>query len=88
MSYRLPHQARAIHKHAHDMISLAAAASRSRLHTLVIADLNSGFVVHLRGAHTLFYLSSHGEESLLNVRGVLSGCFEEGDTKTVGEFLA
>ena len=38
-------------------------------------------------AHALLDLASHGQEGLLDVAGVLGRRLEEGDTKTVGEFL-
>lgn len=44
-------------------------------------------VVGSRGAHALLDLASHGQESLLNVAGVLGGGLEEGDAQAVSEFL-
>jgi hypothetical protein len=53
-----------------------------------LADLHAGLrVVRRRGAHTLLDLASHGQESLLDVAGVLGRGLEEGDAQAVGEFL-
>lgn len=50
--------------------------------------MHAGFrVVGSRGAHALLDLASHGQESLLNVAGVLGGGLEEGDAQAVSEFL-
>jgi len=32
-------------------------------------------------------LTGHGEEGLLDIAGVLSGCLEEGDAEAVSKFL-
>lgn len=52
------------------------------------ADLNTGLGVGcgLR-THALLDLPGHGQESLLDVRGVLGGGLEEWDAKAVGELL-
>lgn len=51
--------------------------------------MHAGFrvVARSRGAHALLDLASHGQESLLDVAGVLGGGLEEGDTQVVSEFL-
>jgi hypothetical protein len=54
---------------------------------LALADLNCGLVVDGGGAHSLLDLSGHGQEGLFDVRGILGGCFQEGDTNAVCEFL-
>jgi hypothetical protein len=66
---------------------LTAAASRSRLDTLALADLHSWLVVYGRGAHALLDLSGHCQESLLDVGSVLGRGFQERDSKAIGEFL-
>ena len=53
------------------MRSLAAAACGTRLDTLPLANLNSRLVVYRSGSHALLDLTGHGQESLLDVRGVL-----------------
>ena len=44
-------------------------------------------VVRCCAAHALLDLAGHGEESLLDVAGVLGRGLEEGDAQAVGEFL-
>lgn len=53
-------------------IHLAAAACRSGLDTLALADLHGGLVVDSGSPHALLDLSCHRQESLFDVRGVLS----------------
>lgn len=67
--------------------NLAAATGAAGLHTLALADLHGGLVVDSGVAHALLDLASHGEESLLDVAGVLGGCLEEGDAEAVCELL-
>lgn len=53
-----------------------------------MADLHAGLgVVGCGGAHALLNLAGHGQESLLDVAGVLGGSLEERDSQAVGEFL-
>ena len=68
--------------------SLAAAVAGGGTDALSLADLDTGFrVVGGRGAHTLLNLASHGQESLLDIAGVLGGSLQERDSQAVGEFL-
>lgn len=69
------------------MIYLAATACRSGLNTLALADLHGRLVVDSGSPHALLDLSCHRQESLLNIRGILSGSLEERNSKAVGEFL-
>lgn len=67
---------------------LAAAVVGRRTDALALADLHAGFrVVGRRGSHALLDLAGHGQESLLDVAGVLGRSLEEGDAQAVGEFL-
>jgi len=66
---------------------LATAARGSRLHALALADLDGRLVVDGRGSHTLFDLSGHGQESLLDIGRVLGRGFEEGDAQAVRKLL-
>lgn len=66
---------------------LAAAASRSGLYALALADLDGGLVVDGGGTHALLDLPSHGQESLLDVGSVFRRRLQEGDANAVGEFL-
>lgn len=69
-------------------IHLTAAAVGRVTDTLALANVHAGFrVVGSRGAHALLDLASHGQESLLNVAGVLGGSLEEWDAQAVSEFL-
>lgn len=52
-----------------------------------LTNLYRGLVVDGRSAHSLFDLTRHGEEGLFDVRGVLSGCLQERDTKAIGKLL-
>jgi len=69
--------------------SLAAAAR------LVVGDAVAGSDVDARfrvvggdaAAHSLLDLTSHCQESLLDVAGVLGRGLQEGDSEAVGEFL-
>jgi hypothetical protein len=67
--------------------NLAAAAGAAGLHALTLANLHSGLVVNGSVAHTLLDLACHGEESLLDVAGVLGRGLEEGDAEAVCELL-
>jgi hypothetical protein len=67
---------------------LAAAVVRRRANTLALTDLHARLgVVGCGSAHTLLDLTGHGQESLLDVAGVLGGSLEEGDSEAVGELL-
>ena len=66
---------------------LTAATGAAGLHALALADLHGGLVVDGGVAHALLDLAGHGEESLLDVAGVLGGSLEERDSQAVGEFL-
>lgn len=69
-------------------VRLAAAVAVVVADALALADLYAGLgVVGGCGAHALFDLAGHGEESLLDVAGVLGRGLEEGDSEGVGEFL-
>lgn len=51
-------------------------------------DLHAGFrVVRGRASHALLDLAGHGQESLLDVAGILGRGLEEGDAQAVGELL-
>ena len=67
--------------------NLAAATCASRLDTLSTSDLDSWLVVCGGGTHALLDLACHGEESLLDVAGVLGRGLEEWDTERVGKLL-
>lgn len=67
--------------------SLAAAASRPRLHTLSLSDLYCWLVICCGRSHSFLDLASHGQESLLDVAGVFRRCLKEWDTKAVSKFL-
>ena len=71
----------------HASVSLTTPAGRTRLHSLTLSDLDGGFIVDGCGPHPLFDLSSHGQEGLFDIRGVLRGCLQERNAKAVGEFL-
>ncbi len=67
---------------------LAAAVVGVGANALALADLDSRFrVVGGCGAHALLDLAGHGQESLLDVAGVLGRSLEEGDSQAVGKFL-
>ena len=67
---------------------LAAAVVGGRADALALADLHAGLgVVGRRGTHALLDLAGHGQESLLDVAGVLGGSLEERNAQAVGEFL-
>lgn len=57
------------------------------MHSLSCSDLYCGFVVRCGSTHALLDLAGHGQESLLDVGGVLGGGLEEGDAEAVSEFL-
>lgn len=65
----------------------AAATTAAGLHIRALADLHSRLVVDGGVAHALLDLTSHGQESLLNVASVLRRGLQEWDTKAVGKFL-
>lgn len=52
-----------------------------------MSNLYRGLVVGRRRTHALLDLASHGQESLLDVAGVLGRGLEEWDAQAVGEFL-
>jgi hypothetical protein len=54
---------------------------------LALTNLNRRLVVDCRGAHALLDLSGHGQERLLDIRGILRGGFQERNANAVGEFL-
>jgi len=66
---------------------LTAAPGSPRLYTLSCSDLHRWLVVGSCSSHPLLDLSGHGQESLLDVAGVLGGGLEEGDSEAVSEFL-
>lgn len=66
---------------------LAAASCASRLDALSTGDLDSWLVVGGSRAHTLLDLASHGEESLLDIAGVLGRRLKERNTERIGELL-
>lgn len=67
---------------------LAAAVVGGRSNALALADLHAGLgVVGCCGAHALLDLAGHGQESLLDVAGVLGGSLKERNSQAVGEFL-
>ena len=67
---------------------LAAAVVGGRADTLALTDLYVGLgVVGCGGAHALLDLAGHGQESLLDVAGVLCRSLEEWNAQAVGKFL-
>lgn len=55
---------------------------------MTLANLYAGLgVVGSSGTHALLDLPGHGQESLLDVAGVLGRGLEEGNTQAVGELL-
>lgn len=69
------------------MIYLAATTCRSGLNTLALANLHGRLVVDCGSPHALLDLSCHCQESLFNVRGILSGSLKEWDSEAISEFL-
>ena len=70
------------------MSLLAAAAAGRRRDAVARTHLDTGLGVGRGlGTHTLLDLAGHGQESLLNVGGVLGRGLEEGDAQAVGELL-
>ena len=67
---------------------LAASTGGSRLHTLTLADLNGRFVVDRRSAHSFLDLTSHRQESLLDIGSILGRGLEERNSQAVGKFLS
>ena len=67
---------------------LAAATTRPRLNTLALSNLYGRLVVDGCCSHALLDLPRHGQKGLLDVRGVLGGSFEEGDSKAISKFLS
>lgn len=67
--------------------NLTAATGGAGLDSLSTRDLNGWLVVGGGRAHALLDLTGHGQESLLDVGGVLGGGLEEWDTEVVGEVL-
>jgi hypothetical protein len=71
-----------------DLTHLTAAVVGRRANALALTDLHAGLgVVGCCGAHTLLDLAGHGQESLLDIAGVLGGSLEEGNSQAVGKFL-
>lgn len=66
---------------------LTAAARGARLNALTLSDLHGGLVVDGGSSHTLFDLSSHGQECLFDVGCALGGSFQKWDSQAVREFL-
>lgn len=66
---------------------LAAATGSAGLHALTLPDLHGWLVVDGRVAHALLDLTSHGQEGLLDVAGVLGRGLEERDAQAVRELL-
>lgn len=67
---------------------LTAAVVGRRANALALTDLHAGLgVVGCCGAHTLLDLAGHGQESLLDIAGILGGSLKEGNSQAVGEFL-
>lgn len=67
---------------------LAAPALLVVGYTVSWADLHIWLgVVGRRAAHAFLDLTSHGQESLLDIAGILGGRLEEGNSQAVGEFL-
>ena len=69
------------------MRHLTASACGAGLNALAAADLHGWLVVGGGRAHALLDLAGHGEESLLDVRGVLSGGLEEWNAEVIGQVL-
>lgn len=68
-------------------VTLTAVRTTVLLNTLSSANLNSGLVVCGGCTHSLLDLTCHGQESLLDIAGILGRSFEEGDTKAVRKLL-
>lgn len=67
---------------------LAAAVAGAGRYAVAGADLDVWLgVVGGGGPHALLDLPGHGQESLLDVAGVLGRGLEEGDAQAVGELL-
>lgn len=66
---------------------LAAAVAVGGTDALALADLDGGFRVGGRCAHAFLDLAGHGQESLLDIAGVLGGGLEEGNTQGVSKLL-
>lgn len=66
-----------------------AASSLVGVDLLSLAGLDClfGGALNFLASHPLLDLLCHGQESLLNVGGVLGGGLQEGDCQRVGEFL-
>lgn len=55
---------------------------------MTLANLHTGFrVIGGRCTHALLDLASHGQESLLDIAGVLGGGLEERNTEAVSKLL-
>lgn len=68
---------------------LAAAAAGRRRDAVAGTNLDAGLGVRGGlGTHALLNLAGHGQESLLDVGGVLGRGLEEGDAQAVGELLS
>ena len=66
---------------------LTAATTRLRLHALTLANLDIGLVVNGGCTHSLLDLACHGQERLLDVRGVLGGGLKERYAEAVRKLL-
>jgi hypothetical protein len=69
-------------------VHLAAAVVGRRANALALTDLHARLgVVGCGSTHALLDLAGHGQESLLDIAGVLGGSLEEWDSEAVGELL-
>ena len=66
---------------------LATSTRRARLNALTLSDLHRRLVVNGRGSHPFLDLAGHGQEGLLDVRGVLGRGLEEGYAEAVRKLL-
>lgn len=66
---------------------LAAAASGALVDALALCDVDLLLVLARCVAHALLDLPSHRQEGLLDIRGILGGCFKEGNAEAVSELL-
>lgn len=69
------------------LLHLTASTRSSCLYALTLTDLNRGFVVDRRSAHSLLDLSGHGQEGLLDIRRILGGRLQEGNPQAIGKLL-
>lgn len=66
---------------------LTAATRGAGLDSLSARDLDGWLVIGGGRAHALLDLAGHGQESLLDVGGVLGGGLKEWDTEVISEVL-